>query len=106
MLPGDSKKMNERIKQLAEQAKIDYDLRPEIARAPVWIGTDEELAKFAELIVRECAKLNRTQSYELSGVVVDTEDGHGFDSVCLNTVKRVEQYLAGNDLLKHFGVEE
>ena len=46
--------MNERIKQLAEQAKIDYDLRPEIARAPVWIGTDEELAKFAELIVREC----------------------------------------------------
>jgi precorrin-6B methylase 1 len=47
--------MNERIKLLAEQAKIDYDLRPEIARAPVWIGTDEELAKFAELIVRECA---------------------------------------------------
>ena len=46
--------MNERIRQLAEQAKIDYDLRPEIARAPVWIGTDEELAKFAELIVREC----------------------------------------------------
>ena len=67
-------------------------------------GWSEE--KFAELIVRECARLNRTQSYELSGVVVDTEDGHGFDSVCLNTVKRVEQYLAGNDLLKHFGVEE
>jgi hypothetical protein len=47
--------MNTRIRQLAEQAEIDYDLRPEIARAPVWIGTDEELAKFAELIVRECA---------------------------------------------------
>ena len=46
--------MNEKIKLLAEQAKIDYDLRPEIARAPVWIGTDEELEKFAELIVREC----------------------------------------------------
>jgi len=62
--------------------------------------------KFAELIVRECAELNRTQSYELSGVVVDTEDGDGFDDVCLTTVKRVEQYLAGDDLLKHFGVEE
>ena len=47
--------MNEKIKLLAEQAKIDYELRPEIARAPVWIGTDEELAKFAELIVKECA---------------------------------------------------
>jgi hypothetical protein len=46
--------MNERIKLLAKQAEIDYDLRPEIARAPVWIGTDEELEKFAELIVREC----------------------------------------------------
>ena len=46
--------MNKRIKLLAKQAEIDYDLRPEIARAPVWIGTDEELEKFAELIVREC----------------------------------------------------
>ena len=46
--------MNKRIKLLAEQAEIDYDLRPAIARAPVWIGTDEELEKFAELIVREC----------------------------------------------------
>ena len=46
--------MNKRIKLLAKQAEIDYDLRPEIARAPVWIGTDEELEKCAELIVREC----------------------------------------------------
>ena len=46
--------MNKRIKLLAKQAEIDYDLRPEIARAPVWIGTDKELEKFAELIVREC----------------------------------------------------
>ena len=47
--------MNEQIKKLAEQAKIDYDLRPEIARLPVWISTDEELEKFAELIILECA---------------------------------------------------
>jgi hypothetical protein len=46
--------MNEKIKLLAKQADIDYDLRPEIARAPVWIGTDEELENFAELIVKEC----------------------------------------------------
>ena len=46
--------MNKRIKLLAKQADIDYDLRPEIARAPVWIGTDEELENFAELIVKEC----------------------------------------------------
>jgi hypothetical protein len=93
--------MNERIQELAEQAGFYYtDKTGFITPA----GCDP--AKFAESIVRECAKLNRTQSYELSGVVVDTEDGHGFDDVCLTTVKRVEQYLAGDDLLKHFGVEE
>ena len=47
--------MNERIRQLAEQAKIDYELRPEIAREPVWIALDDELEKFAEKIVRQCA---------------------------------------------------
>ena len=46
--------MNERIKQLAEQAKIDYELLPEIAREPVWIAIDDELEKFAEAIIREC----------------------------------------------------
>ena len=95
--------MNKRIYELFEQALKEFKQEHEYA---TYIVPDPIKEKFAELIVRECAKLNRTQSYELSGVVVDTEDGHGFDSVCLNTVKRVEQYLAGNDLLKHFGVEE
>ena len=67
--------MNERIKLLAKQAKIDYDLRPEIARAPVWIGTDEELEKFAESIILECA--------DIAGDDWDT---------------------AGRAILKHFGV--
>ena len=62
--------------------------------------------KFAELIVRECARLNLELSYELAGVIVDTEEGIGFDSVCLNTVKQVHNSLASNQLTKHFGVEE
>jgi hypothetical protein len=70
--------MNERIRELAERAKIDYDLRPEIARAPVWIGTNEELEKFAELIVQECAVF----------AMVATDDHFDVDA-----------------LYKHFGVE-
>jgi predicted transcriptional regulator len=70
--------MNERIKLLAEQAKIDYDLRPEIARAPVWIGTDEELEKFAELIILECAMFS----------MVATDDHYDV-----------------NALYRHFGIE-
>jgi hypothetical protein len=37
---------------------------------------------------------NRNLSYQLLGVIIDTEEGSGFDGVCLNTVKRVHNYLA------------
>ena len=89
-------KMNERIKQLAHEAGLPT-YNPE--------GIPTKLEKFAELIVRECAKLNKHQSYELMGVITDVEEGDGFDDVCLNTVKRVAEHLA-KDLKEHFGVEE
>lgn len=63
----------------------------------------EALKKYAELIVKECNKLNRKHSFELMGVIVDTEQGAGFDSICLDTVKRVHQYLADDMLDTHFG---
>ena len=40
--------MNERIKELAEQAGLEYDFNPML-----WLKYE----KFAELIVRECAKI-------------------------------------------------
>ena len=85
--------MNERIRELAQQAGF--------------LNKDEEsIEYFAELIVRECADLNKQQMYELMGVITDVEDGDGFDNVCLTTVKRVQDYLGSNTLEKHFGVEE
>ena len=88
--------MNERIRQLAEQAGWDNHHSK----------FDTRIEKFAELIVRECARLNLELSYELAGVIVDTEEGIGFDSVCLNTVKQVHNSLASRQLIEHFGVEE
>ena len=32
-------------------------------------------------------------SWELDGVIIDIEDGDGFDEVCLNTIKRVQASL-------------
>jgi hypothetical protein len=84
--------MNEKILELAEQAKIDYDLRPEIARAPVWIGTDEELAKFAELIVRECSRVIVNGGYWSGGPI-------GPKRQC--TPPEIAQMIK-----EHFGVEE
>jgi hypothetical protein len=96
--------MNEQIKSIAiecaGQKEWDFPKDP-----GSYTFTPDELEKFAELIVRECAKLNLELSYELAGVIVDTEEGIGFDSVCLNTVKQVHNSLASNQLIKHFGVE-
>jgi len=99
--------MNERIKELAEQAGLKVESWMTNPPTPFQIlGSTEQFEKFAELIVRECAELNRKQSWDLTGVIIDVEESTGFDEVCMNTVKRVKNYLAGNDLLKHFGVEE
>ena len=77
--------MNERIRELAEQAKIDYELLPEIAREPVWIALDDELEKFAELIVKKCLNMieNEASTY--------AEPVWAFELV--------------NDIKEHFGVE-
>jgi hypothetical protein len=45
--------MNERIKELAKEANLDYDTH--IPNA--WAGTSEDLERFAKLIVNECVDL-------------------------------------------------
>ena len=54
--------MNEKIKQLALDAGIGFTLWDDSGREMIDNYTPEErLAKFAELIVRECAKVCRDQ---------------------------------------------
>ena len=98
--------MNDRLTELYRSCRPKEALasQEQFQSANVLMGSEVE--KFAELIVRECATLNKTQSYELMGVIVDTEEGNEFDNVCLTTVKRVAGYLGANSLAKHFGVKE
>ena len=86
--------MNERIVELIKEA----DRRCSETR-----GVYDEI--LAQLIVHECTKLNKQQSYELMGVLADIEEGDGFDDVCLHTLNRIQHYLSGNTLLEHFGIE-
>jgi len=93
--------MNDKFKQLALKAKMgtaDFDA------GSYYVATPDRMQLFAELIVRECARLNKHQSHELMGVITDVEEGDGFDDVCLSTVKQVAEHLA-KDLLEHFEVE-
>jgi len=97
--------MNERIRELADEAGLRFTQLMSNPMVPIVDGRETDLEKFAELILEECAKLNRHRYYELLGVITDVEEGDGFDDVCLNTLKRVAEHLA-NDLKKHFGVEK
>ena len=78
--------MNERIKELAEQAKFAMNVSNDPNSPPSWwaAGHNDTFEKFAELIVRECANL------------FEVEWG--------------EEKLTGNDVgyvvKKHFGVLE
>ena len=68
--------MNEKIKQLAEQADFYYN--------PANQGTAEQLEKFARLIVKECAEIANDHNSEVEGVTLGV----------------------GRALKKYFGVEE
>jgi len=69
--------MNERIKELAEQAGLDYGSYDRYGLF------DEE--KFAQLIVRECAD-----------ICCNIDDKHGEDDSIA--------YWAAKDILEHFGL--
>ena len=76
--------MNERIKLLAEQCRIEtYGVNGEL------LAADFDEQKFAELIVRECAQLARD---------TNLEDVEGGDNDVLRAAKL--------QILEHFGVEE
>ena len=63
--------MNERIKQLMDQAGIDVEAVENLGEMPTAL-------QFAELIVKECARL----------------------------ADNSPQYIDGREILEHFGVEE
>ena len=72
--------MNERIKELAEQATTTFDFG-----APINFFDKE---KFAELIVKECVSIAK---------MTEPSDSDDY---------RSGRYWAGVDIKKHFGVEE
>jgi hypothetical protein len=76
--------MNEKIKLLAEQAGIQEDLVDHLkdeVEVLTYIARPQDIQKFAELIIRKCAK------------VADLAD----ENKC--------EWIGGN-ILNHFGVEE
>jgi hypothetical protein len=73
--------MNERIRQLADEAGLRFTQLMSNPMVPVVDGKETDLEKFAELIVKECAGI----------------------------AERPHEYIktqSGQQIRKHFGVEE
>jgi len=61
--------MNERIRELTTKiGPVKYWCRDSSAKPDAVLYTEEQLEKFAELIVRECAKLALTFNYNLQSL--------------------------------------
>ena len=84
--------MNDRIKDLAQTVNRIRDL---YNIGPVHRDAVEQ---FAELIVRECDKV---QSELLAIAILDNWG----DELCADNIKRTARYLQSNSFAKYFGVE-
>ena len=82
--------MNQRIKELAEQAGLRFTQLMSNPMVPVVDGKETDLEKFAELIVQECAGIcdERARSAPI-----------GSDEQC-------EADDCSNSIKKYFGVQE
>ena len=81
--------MNERIKELAKQAGIEFTYDPtEVPMEAFVEAWEDELEKFAESLIRKCAQVSED----------DITDG---DACCTNTAYRISRQIK-----KHFGVEQ
>jgi hypothetical protein len=84
--------MNERIRQLADEAGLRFTQLMSNPMVPVVDGKETDLAKFAELIVRECMQVVH------NGINNATDwDSSSWDQCCENRMYAIQ---------KHFGVEE
>jgi hypothetical protein len=85
--------MNERIRQLAEQAGAETWSRAPMRAVTGLAFTDENLEKFAELIVRECAEIALREDHDPYECILKH---FGIDSVSTSLRNRSTYY--GNDV--------
>ena len=86
--------MNERIKQLAEQAGLRFTQLMSNPMVPIVDGKETDLEKFAELIVKECLDI----ALEVRGEpATDTHYVIGYDRACEKMIDAIKE---------SYGVEE
>ena len=87
--------MNERIRELAEQAGLEFDNDLALEPEPIYYTTQKDLEKFAELIVRECAEIaDKAEPYKASDLI---KQHFGVELDVNETLRNRSTYF-GNDI--------
>jgi hypothetical protein len=76
--------MNERIRELAKQADIEFDVSSDNYSVDTAVVTPYDLEKFAELLIKECANIDFRKKAFLS---------------------QYDDASVAKTILEHFGVE-
>ena len=98
--------MNERIKQLLNQATIDalHETKGAVDFLDNPVAKQQrelQLERFAELIIRECAALAKSKSERIQSM--ETDD-RGDQAQIHSLAWQFDEF--GYEIKKHFGVEE
>ena len=94
--------MNERIKALLLNARNMFDNGVTESNNKIYIhGSEENLERFAELIIQECAALAKSKSERIQSM--ETDD-RGDQAQIHSLAWQFEEF--GYEIKKHFGVEE
>ena len=91
--------MNERIKELADEAGLRFTQLMSNPMVPVVDGKETDLEKFAELIIRECVE-------ELRYTFLDTQELRRDKSTDYQVGWEDGMFDAEEMIKAHFGVEE
>ena len=95
--------MNSHVRSLAERANIKYGAAVDYFYSPATDGvTRQDMAKFAELIVKECVKICVEQN--VSNLSLDVIHKSGKFTVQELATKSCGENLA-KQIKEHFGVE-
>ena len=87
--------MNERIKELAEQATSTVSVNHEGYRGKGYTEQVEffDKEKFAELIVRECARIAAATPFPDSDEEVRKTFGHTWDMACSESARQIRNHF-------------
>ena len=70
--------MNSRIKDLVEQAELEFDDDLSLEPEPIYYTTQKDLEKFAQLIIEECRSIiddvYQMTSLEMCGPLLTTDE--------------------------------